>query len=561
MVTRNFERIVLGLLFLFSIVLAHGRGMTPLRKAQQEASTNDEWCTLCQILTKILDIGLLSNSTIDELEYELIRACSWVNYKKVDHAVCAGIIPEFGPEVVPIVVAADLTPTQICSFLKLCPKEQGPTPWKLDPLSIPPPPSYPIPSRPSSPNAAPFRVLQLSDIHYDELYAEGSPTNCNQPLCCRTNAGSGTGSAGKWGDYECDIPLATFEAALVAIAALNPPVDALIWTGDTPAHDVWEESRSGQVSRIATTSALIKKYLPNVPTFPAMGNHDTFPVDQFSRKPMDDAHYDDFDWLLSGLESLWGPWLDNTAKATLRSGGYYSASVKPGLRVIALNTQWGDNLNFYLLLKEDQRRDMFQFFVDALSTAESLGEKVMIIGHIPSVLSLDASLSSYAPDYVALASRFNETILGHFFGHTHNDELSLISNAGQPVGVTYICPSVTTFTYHNPSFRVYHLDPSSYEVLDYEQYYSSLPQANAQNRMTWQVEYTARAAYNLTDLSPQSWWDFSTQLESDQSLLNLFTQHKYTLVNPNATCDAGCKKDTLCMMRTATPDDYDKCMQ
>ena len=37
--------------------------------------------------------------------------------------------------------------------------------------------------------------------------------------------------------------------------------------------------------------------------------------------------------------------------------------------------------------------------------------------------------------------------------------------------VAYVSPSVTTFTNHNPAFRVYTLDSSTNKVIDYEQRY------------------------------------------------------------------------------------------
>lgn len=143
-----------------------------------------------------------------------------------------------------------------------------------------------------------------------------------------------------------------------------------------------------------------------VPIFPAIGNHDTFPVDQFNRIPRDASHYDDFDWLLSGLAEYWAPFLDSGAIQTLRSGGYYTQLVKPGFRVIALNTQWGDMLNFYLLLQENQKQQQFDWLIDVLTNSEKSGEKVVIIGHIPSGISVPSEYSTYADEYGFFFQKF-----------------------------------------------------------------------------------------------------------------------------------------------------------
>ena len=45
-------------------------------------------------------------------------------------------------------------------------------------------------------------------------------------------------------------------------------------------------------------------------------------------------------------------------------------------------------------------------------------------------------------------------------------------------GVFLISPSVTPYGHINPSFRLYHMDETTYELLDYQQYYLDLAKAN-----------------------------------------------------------------------------------
>lgn len=50
-------------------------------------------------------------------------------------------------------------------------------------------------------NAPSFKVLHLSDTHYDPYYMEGSNADCSEPLCCRLtngNAASKEQAAGKY---------------------------------------------------------------------------------------------------------------------------------------------------------------------------------------------------------------------------------------------------------------------------------------------------------------------------------------------------------------------------
>ena len=108
-----------------------------------------------------------------------------------------------------------------------------------------------------------LRALHLSDVHIDFEYAAGSLANCNAYLCCRTAAGfptkEGEIAAGEWGspNYDCDIPIKTFQSMLDHVTAENLP-DMVFWTGDNSAHNVWENTANESVLYTATVSTLIK---------------------------------------------------------------------------------------------------------------------------------------------------------------------------------------------------------------------------------------------------------------------------------------------------------------
>lgn len=74
-----------------------------------------------------------------------------------------------------------------------------------------------------------YRILHLSDTHYEPLYEEGTPTICDHPLCCRPYGdpvGPDTPLAGHYGaeSGDCDPPLRTLEAALQAALDLQPDI-------------------------------------------------------------------------------------------------------------------------------------------------------------------------------------------------------------------------------------------------------------------------------------------------------------------------------------------------
>lgn len=86
-------------------------------------------------------------------------------------------------------------------------------------------------------------MAHITDPHVDFDYEIGSQSYCGEPLCCRKSNGPGTNetAAGKWGTYHsCDLPTWTFEAALKDMR--EKEFDILVWTGDNPPHNIWNQS-------------------------------------------------------------------------------------------------------------------------------------------------------------------------------------------------------------------------------------------------------------------------------------------------------------------------------
>ena len=54
----------------------------------------------------------------------------------------------------------------------------------------------------------------------------------------------------------------------------------MIWTGDIPPHDIWNNSRQEAVYLLHSVSKVIHKYLGYLPVFPALGNHESAPVNR-----------------------------------------------------------------------------------------------------------------------------------------------------------------------------------------------------------------------------------------------------------------------------------------
>uniref|UniRef100_A0A3Q3J3G6 Saposin B-type domain-containing protein n=1 Tax=Monopterus albus TaxID=43700 RepID=A0A3Q3J3G6_MONAL len=406
-------------------------------------------CRLCQTVFTIIDIALMSDANEERLAYVAGEVCSRLHL--ADERVCRDITELFRADFIQAVQASLLWPTEACALLvgPSCGKFDIYAPWNITLPKVPKPPvTPPSPPKPGSPQS---RVLFLTDIHWDQEYEVGSAADCKDPLCCRK--GSGTPSwrrreAGYWGTYsKCDLPLRTVESLLKNVDR-DRPWDWVYWTGDIPAHNVWSQTRKQQLSGLINISRLVHEHLgPNVKVYPAVGNHESVPVNLF---PPPFVHGNrSSGWLYDTMAEEWAAWLPEQALKTLRYGGFYTAEVQPGLRVVSLNMNFCTPGNFWLMVNSTDPANQLQWLVHILQASEDKGEKVHIIGHIPPGLCLD----SWSRNYYHIVNRYESTVAGQFFGHTHLDEFQLFydeETMSRPLGVAFIAPSATTFVNLNP---------------------------------------------------------------------------------------------------------------
>lgn len=119
----------------------------------------------------------------------------------------------------------------------------------------------------------------------------------------------------------------------------------IIWTGDNTSHDVWHQTKSNQTLPQRKISELIEQRFPHVPKYPIFGNHECFPADQYDFSVKDRTF-----WMRKQSAAMWSKWLQPEALVSLLLHGQYAEyNAKTNTRVIALNTQACDMLNFNLI--------------------------------------------------------------------------------------------------------------------------------------------------------------------------------------------------------------------
>lgn len=382
-------------------------------------------CTACKAGAGLLQHYIRTGKSKDEIIKTIYQYC--VNLKIQSPRVCEGVSQLFGVEVIYVLKRVTIGPEEICSFIigDACGDIYNPYhEWEVD---FPPVPKPEIRELPLPKDTVPvFKVLHLSDTHFDPYYAEGSNADCNEPLCCRLTNGRPTtpnGAAGKWGDYrKCDTPQRTVDHMLNHIADTHSDIDFIIWTGDLPPHDVWNQTKEENLKVLKETVKQMSEKFPGIPIFPALGNHESAPVNSFP-PPYVQQVDSSIAWLYDELDLQWRRWLPASVSHTVRRGAFYSVLVRPGYRIISLNMNYCNNKNWWLLLNSTDPATELQWFIYELQSAEFANEKVHVIGHIPPGHS--DCLKVWSRNYYKIVSRYESTIVAQFFGHTHFDEFEV----------------------------------------------------------------------------------------------------------------------------------------
>lgn len=390
-----------------------------------------------------------------------------------------------------------------------------------------------------------FQFAQISDIHFDENYIVGSASKCSNPPCCRGTFAVGT-RAGAFGDYNCDVPFATVEAAVEFLAQQN--LDFILWNGDTAAHDtsLTREDRIASIKKV--TDLLWSKFNKIVPVYPIFGSSDTFLPHQYN--------FSSSNPLSSSVSSMWKPWIGEKAAQSLSKSGHYSLMHRnTNLKIIALNTLSCDYKNFWLLSNVTDPGDNLKFLYEELKSAEENLQFAYIIGHIAP--GSDTCLSLWSKHYQVLVKRFANTIRGQFFGHEHQDEFKIsVDESGKAVGVQFISPSLNSLNYINPSFRIYSADFDSKAVMTYTQYRLKLNEY----AIEFVEAYEFLNYFILNDMYPATLMKVVKNMEKNELIAMKYVNNKFTMSSSTPTgCDEICRKDLQCDLLNDTPDGCRAC--
>ncbi|EIN09661.1 sphingomyelin phosphodiesterase [Punctularia strigosozonata HHB-11173 SS5] len=488
----------------------------------------------------------------------IVAICQDFNLE--DDDVCAGAIGEQGPILAHDLRQISATGQTASKFLDavfgLC------QPPAVNAFTVPFPSAAPTnPKAFVSSGKAPFQVIHFSDVHIDRSYTVGSEANCTKPICCRNfedQTGSVTEPAEPNGNSRCDSPVSLADSMLEAAQHFGGSARFSIFTGDVVEGEVWLVNQTEVTGDLEAFNAEMASKL-GAPVFGAIA-----PVNSFPRNTTTTTI--DSQWVFDTQSAGWTRWINSSAANQLdHMSGSYSVIV-PGtdLKIISVNTQYWYKQNFWVYDSDTQQTDpngILGFMVQELQSAEDAGQRACIIGHMP--LGKEDALNDQSNYYDQIVQRYKNTIAVQFFGHSHKDQFEIAysdyndQTASTATSVALIAPALTP-TSGNPAFKIYDIDPDTFEVIDAREYIANISSPGFQTQPTWELYYSARDSYgplvgNLgpTDALNASFWHKLTEVfESDDDAFQLYNARlsRETIAEVTA-CTDDCKNTAICDMR------------
>jgi sphingomyelin phosphodiesterase acid-like 3 len=407
--------------------------------------------------------------------------------------------------------------------------------------------------------AADGDIVLLSDIHFNPL-----PPGCPAAEAMQAVAILQRKEAKKWSGKEfrlqgppsnlgrdTNYPLLT--SALHAAHAAAPNAKLVIVPGDFVVHTFPEHFKACRpdstpadfTAFIARTIEFvgleISRTFPNAQILPVLGNNDSDQGDYTLPSPEMRKH----------VAAAWLKLATNKHKASdadfsgFAVGGYYQAKIEgwPHLRVAGLNS-----IAWSARFRDGGKPDIsvgdgqLDWLQGVLTSAESAGDKVVVVGHVPPGLDAWATRNSGGKQLVTmyeecgeqgasascrdfghavpnLLQRFSTVIALGVFGHTHQEEFRLVGNSKSAVA-TKVVPSISPVLGNNPAFLVVSAD-DSFAWRDYTAWILPLSEA-AKTPAEWRAEYSFDAAYGQPEWNATALHNLVEKLNNEPAVRKEF---------------------------------------
>lgn len=269
-----------------------------------------------------------------------------------------------------------------------------------------------------------------------------------------------------------------------------------------------------------------------------------------------------------------------------RLGGFFDTVYQPPrggqtLRMVGLNTVYYYHQDKLTGDLEDPA-GQFEWMASVMEDAREKGQKVYLFGHVPpGMFERSVNTSWFYPHFNTRFVQFiidnSDIIAGQFFAHQHSDSFKLFyvrkgdalvgEETETPAAVMYLAPSVTPWkttltgvSANNPSIRLYEYDPKTGAIVNIQQYYTNLTEANLKGEVKWELEYSATTVYNLENVNSSSIGRLVDRFSESNEDFDKYYDYNAVSYQGEEPCDAECKATQICSIVCPSYDQYYACL-
>ncbi|KAF9485346.1 hypothetical protein BDN70DRAFT_871374 [Pholiota conissans] len=288
------------------------------------------------------------------------------------------------------------------------------------------PSQKPLAIEPLRPKKLHGRFLHITDIHPDPHYVQKASEST---ACHRRKSKKKKNISLYYGTpySECDSPFALTNFTLDYLKeSWADEIDFVIWTGDNARHDNDRQiprtpSEIYDLNRSIATKMHKLFSSRGIHVVPSLGNNDIWPHNILSPGPNS---------ITNEFAQIWSQFIPFPYLQVFQRGAYYTVEVVPDqLAAISLNTMYFYDSNKVVsgcpfTDPNDPGNLQIDWMEVQLEMYRKRGMQVWITGHVP------PSASNYFPEcyvrYAELSLRYQDTIVGHLFGHMNVDHFFLL---------------------------------------------------------------------------------------------------------------------------------------
>jgi len=437
----------------------------------------------------------------------------------------------------------------------------------------------------------------ISDFHLDTRYGNKTSGQDREYFLGGYDEGCWTEERGVFGDYNCDSPLALIESATSFMkdyqnSNQDKDIQFIVWTGDDTAHA--NESVFTREEVIDTIRVISEKIgTVGLQVFPSLGNHDIIPKNQFPTPDLEDA----WTTYYQEVADVWDEVLiidKNITNQFRENGGYYIFNLPgtPSLSLVSLNSNLWYKSNHQVEGLDDPA-DQISWLENILKSTQVAGEKLLIFSHIPpgkferfyqfcgeeKGCDMNGGYHGFHwlgkhfnARYLELVEKYSLAIEGQLFAHHHTDSFKvfLSSDGQEPVSWALLAPGVSPMNStlapetgaNNPGIRLFKYDKNNGQIIDYDQFYLDLAQANSAGNANWRLEYSFLEYYSLAEISAAEIANLVLDIKDDREVFKKYYKANTVMFEEatDANCDETCVRYHFCALYQLDYQEFEDCV-